>query len=141
MLSRAGQWLVRSGTQGPGGGVARYYRTDLERNHAVSTEITGYALSTLVYIKEMDGALAAARFLCRQAWDGQSMPFETEPAPQGQFTYFFDCGIIVRGLLAAWRATREQEFLDVAARLGESMATDFGSRHGVYLPILWVPEK
>lgn len=141
ILSRAGQWLVRSGIQRPGGGVARYYRTDLRRNHAVSTEITGYALSALLHINEMDCALAAARFLCRRAWNGQSMPFETEASPEGQFTYFFDCGIIVRGLLAAWRATREQEFLDVAAPLGESMAADFASRQGDYHPILKLPEK
>ena len=141
ILSRAGQWLVRSGIQRPGGGVARYYRTDLRRNHPVSTEITGYALSALLHINEMDCALAAARFLCRRAWNGQSMPFETEASPEGQFTYFFDCGIIVRGLLAAWRATREQEFLDVAAPLGESMAADFASRQGDYHPILKLPEK
>jgi hypothetical protein len=140
-LSRAGQWLVRSGVHEPGGGVARYYRTDLRRNHAVSTEITGYALSALLYINEMEGALAAARFLCRRAWDGQSMPFEIEPSPEGLFTYFFDCGIVVRGLVAAWRATREQAFLDVAARLGESMAVDFASRQGDYHPILKLPEK
>jgi len=121
--------------------VARYYRTDLRRNHPVSTEITGYALSALLHINEMDCALAAARFLCRRAWNGQSMPFETEASPEGQFTYFFDCGIIVRGLLAAWRATREQEFLDVAAPLGESMAADFASRQGDYHPILKLPEK
>jgi hypothetical protein len=133
--------LVRSGIQRPGGGVARYYRTDLRRNHPVSTEITGYALSALLHINEMDCALAAARFLCRRAWNGQSMPFETEASPEGQFTYFFDCGIIVRGLLAAWRATREQEFLDVAAPLGESMAADFASRQGDYHPILKLPEK
>ena len=121
--------------------MARYYRTDLRRNHPVSTEITGYALSALLHINEMDCALAAARFLCRRAWNGQSMPFETEASPEGQFTYFFDCGIIVRGLLAAWRATREQEFLDVAAPLGESMAADFASRQGDYHPILKLPEK
>ena len=49
-LSRAGEWFLRSGIQQPNGGVARYYRTDLERNHAVSTEITGYAASAFVYL-------------------------------------------------------------------------------------------
>ena len=52
------------------------------------------------------------------------MPFEIEPA---EFTYFFDCGIIVRGLLAAWRATGEQEFLDIAVATGDSMLRDFAS--------------
>jgi hypothetical protein len=34
----------------PDGGVARYYRLDLARNHAVSTEITGYAASAFVFL-------------------------------------------------------------------------------------------
>jgi hypothetical protein len=39
-ISRAGDWFVHSGIQESNGGVARYFRTDLNRNHAVSTEIT-----------------------------------------------------------------------------------------------------
>ncbi len=127
--------------------MARYYRTDLARNQAVSTEITGYALSTYMYLAEITqqerylaSALAAARFLTRQAWDGRSMPFETAPADR-LFSYFFDCGIIVRGLVAAWRVTREPEFLDVAVGVGQSMASDFAAPGGEYHPILSLPGK
>ena len=132
--------------------MARYYRADLQRNHAVSTEITGYAVSVFVYLhsltndpRYLDRAFAAARFLTRTAWDAarQSMPFEVMPferAPAA-FTYFFDCGIIARGLLALWRATSEQEFLDVAVALGQSMAADFASQDGDFHPILSLPGK
>jgi hypothetical protein len=132
--------------QTPGGGVARYYRADLGRNHAVSTEITGYAASALVFLhtltadeRYLDRARAAARFLTR-AWDAaiQSMPFEIAPA---EFTYFFDCGIVVRGLLSAWRATGDEEFLDCARAAGESMARDFAAPDGQFHPILELPEK
>ena len=101
--------------------MARYYRTDRRRNLPASTEITGYAASAFVYLhsvtkdaRYLDRALAAARFLAR-AWDpaSQTMPFEIEPAA---FAYFFDCGIVVRGLLSVWRATGEQEFLDTRRR-------------------------
>jgi len=146
-LSRAGEWFVRSGIQQPNGGVARYYRTDLERNHAVSTEITGYAASTFVYLhavtkdaRYLDRAVAAARFLTRTAWDSASrtMPFEIDPPA---FTYFFDCGIVVRGLVSVWRATADGEFLDVAAALGQSMVRDFASADGSFHPILSLPDK
>jgi hypothetical protein len=141
VLSRAAQWFVSSAIQEPGGGVARYYRTDLERNLPISTEITGYALSALLDLGQQTEALAAARFLCREAWNGCVMPFELEPSDGRLFTYFFDCGIIVRGLLAAWRATRDPEFLDVAAALGKSMITDFATVDGDYHPILELPGK
>jgi hypothetical protein len=146
-LRRAGQWLAHSGIQLPNGGVARYYRADLQRNAGVSTEITGYALSAFVFLHAVTGeeeylnrAHAAARFLTGVAWDRRNsvMPFELEPAA---FTYFFDCGIIVRGLLALWRVTRDQELLDVAAAVGESMACDFARDDGRYWPILSLPDK
>jgi len=126
--------------------VARYYRLDLGRNHAVSTEITGYAASALVFLHAVtndarypDRARAAARFLTG-AWDAASgsMPFEVAPA---QFTYFFDCGMVVRGLLAVWRLTGGQEFLDCANSVGRSMAHDFRAPDGQFHPILTLPAK
>jgi hypothetical protein len=145
-IHRAGTWFVRSGIQEPSGGVARYYRTDLQANHAVSTEITGYAVSTFVYLHSLTGdeqylerASAGARFLAAAWHTGlHAMPFELDPATH---TYFFDCGIIVRGLLAAWRATGTQEFLDIAVQIGTQMAADFPSPSGDLHPILLLPDK
>jgi hypothetical protein len=132
---------VCSGIQEPSGGVARYYRADLSRNHAISTEITGYAVSAFLFFEQPERAAAAARFLVRDAWNGDSMPFEVIPHAGGGATYFFDCGIIARGLLAAWRATREEEYLAVASALGRAMAADFASTDSDYHPILKLPEK
>jgi hypothetical protein len=143
LISRAGEWFLRSGIQEPGGGVARYYRADLQRNHPVSTEITGYTVSALLSLQQdqyMRPALEAARFLCREAWDGHTLPFETGSSQEPRFTYFFDCGIVVRGLLSAWRATADPEFLQVAQSLGDAMA-GFASPESEHHPILSLPEK
>jgi hypothetical protein len=147
-LSRAGEWFLRSGIHETNGGVARYYCSDLQRNQPVSTEITGYTVSALVYLhtvtkdeRYLERAVAGARFLARTAWNraSQIMPFEIDPAA---FTYFFDCGIVVRGLLSAWRTTGTDEFLDVAAALGRSMAADFTAADGDgFHPILSLPDK
>lgn len=144
-ISRAGDWFLNSGIQEPSGGVARYYRTDLERNAPVSTEITGYTASALVYLhavtgdtRYLDRAAAAARFLAG-AWQvGRgAMPFEvSEPA----FAYFFDSGIIVRGLLSVWRATGTAEFLETAASIGRHMVSDHANHDGFH-PILALPAK
>lgn len=146
-VSLAGEWLLRSGIQQPSGGVARYYRVDQGRDYAISTEITGYAASALVYLHALNGGQrclaageAAARFLVCKAWNaaGCAMPFEIDPP---RFTYFFDCGIIVRGLLAVWRATGNDEYLDKAAALGKAMQRDFAAPSGEFHPILELPEK
>ena len=149
-LHRAGCWFLHSGIQEPNGGVARYYRADLSRNAPVSTEITGYALSALVYLHEkfpdqayLDAAVRAAQFLTRMAWDKtlDAMPFEYGVTSNGSRspTYFFDCGIIARGLLSLWRVTAEWEFLDGAVRCGRSM---LHFRQGATIhPILLLPDK
>ena len=145
-LSRAGEWFVSSGIQESNGGVARYFRMDLGRNHDVSTEITGYAVSAFLYLHAVtsdaryrDRAHTAAAFLAFTAWDRELrvMPFEIDPA---RFTYFFDSGIVVRGLLAAWRAFRTDDFLQIAAAIGESMARDFAVA-GEFHPMLSLPGR
>ena len=138
LLEEAGCWFLHSGIQEPGGGVARYYRADLQRNAAVSTEITGYAVSALVYLGQTEAAVRAARYLTREAWDRDSSTFPFEPgSPQA---YFFDVGIIVRGLLAVWRATGEEEFRERAKEAALSLAFDFAG-DGVFHPVIELPEK
>jgi len=136
---RAGHWFQRSGIQNPEGGVARYYRVDLERNHAVSTEITGYAASTFIVLNMPESARSAARFLTA-AWNAAAgaMPFEIDPP---QFTYFFDCGIVVRGLIAVWRRTGSDDLLNCARAIGDSMARDFLAADGSFHPVLTLPGK
>jgi hypothetical protein len=127
--------------------VARFYRLDEQRALPVSTEITGYAVSALVYLHSLDkrapylqAAMKAARFLTRKAWDpvARRLPFELDPP---HLAYFFDCGIIVRGLLAVWRATGDDEFLETAVALGESMATDFAAQGGGFHPVISLPGR
>jgi len=147
LIDAAGRWFLHSGIQEASGGVARYYRSDVGQNARVSTEITGYAVSTLLFLHDrtrneeyLDAALRAARFLTRVAWDAKlsTFPFELTDGPR--FAYFFDCGIIVRGLLAAWRVTGESEFRDVAIAAGRAMLADFPSERGIH-PILALPDK
>lgn len=146
-LERAGCWFLNSGIQEPNGGVARYYRADLAKNASVSTEITGYAVSTFLYLHALSGrdeyldrARSAASFLTRSAWNDQllAMPFECGSGPP--LTYFFDCGIIVRGLLRLFHVTAEEEWLSGAERCAEAMR-EFRGVDGQYHPILSLPAK
>ena len=145
-LSQAGEWLLQSGIQAPNGGVARYYRSDLERNEPISTEITGYAASAFVYLFEKTGrtvfadrARRAADFLIQDAWDEelQTFPFEYPGRPPA---YFFDCGIIVRGLLAVWRMSGDERYLKAAVAGGHAMLRDFDAGADFH-PILELPSK
>jgi hypothetical protein len=143
----AGEWFLGSGIQEASGGVARYYFSDeRERNAPLSTEITGYAISALVNLyklrsetRYLDAACNAAVYLVN-AWDKDSsaMPFEAEAEKKQSF--FFDDGIIIRGLLSVWREFRNDDFLATAVKVGDSMARDHAD--GKYFaPIITMPEK
>ena len=147
-IHTAGRWFLQSGIQEASGGVARFYRSDERQNARVSTEITGYTLSALLFLHQrtgdsayLDAGLRAARFLTRSGWDHRlaTFPFEELNGDRG-LTYFFDSGIIVRGLLFAWRVTEDPEFRDRAIQAGQSMLADFPRREGIH-PILALPEK
>jgi hypothetical protein len=151
LLTAAGRWLLDSGIQNASGGVARYYRCDLGKNERVSTEITGYAVSAFLFFygrsgesEYLESALRAARFLSRTAWDPQLRAFPFEHSVNGDrppaLAYFFDTGIIVRGLLAAWRVTQEAEFRDIAIAAGRAMLADFCAPDAIH-PILTLPHK
>ena len=55
LLQAAGAWFLNSGIQDSSGGVARFYHTGIARRARVSTEITGYTVSTLVFLYERTG--------------------------------------------------------------------------------------
>jgi hypothetical protein len=115
----------------------------------VSTEITGYAVSTYVELGERLGgeewigrARKAAALLC-SAWDAhsQAMPFEWSSngdVPE-RHSYFFDNGIIARGLLRLWRRDGDPDLLRTAVACGRSMQRDFANEVDIH-PILSLPE-
>lgn len=145
-IDQASRWFLSSGIQHVQGGVARYFQSDKGQNAEISTEITGYAVSTYLLFFRSTGenhflkaAEAAADYLISQ-WDFQisAMPFEPIVGGKG-YSYFFDAGIIARGLLALWRVTGKSRFLQTARECGDSMRNVFFDGHQ-YAPIVSMPE-
>ena len=144
-IAAAGRWLLHSGIQSADGGVARFCEVAGAGNRPVSNEITGYAASAYAFLFEQtgeiayrDAAIRTARFLTRVAWrpDLGTFPFEnTAPVAPA---YFFDCGIIIRGLLAVHRLTGDKEFRDVAVAAARGMARDFLTPAAIH-PIVELP--
>ncbi len=145
ITERAGCWFLYSGIQESNGGVARYFLAEAGRNKAVSTEITGYAASALTYLHVVTGraefleaAVRAARFLTHDAWSQASHTFPFEPG--SSLAYFFDVGIIARGLSAVARAAEDESFRSRAQDAAMSLAFDFLG-DGAFHPVIELPEK
>jgi hypothetical protein len=151
ILASGAAWHLHSPIQEAHGGVARFHHTGSGENARISTEITGYFISSALDLHQrlgdpalLNAAVRAGNFLASQAWnpDIAAMPFEwpdTGDLPE-RASYFFDNGIIVRGLLRLWRETDDAAFLDAAVACGESMRRDFVNSVDIH-PILTLPSK
>ncbi len=139
------RWLIRSGIQDESGGVARYYRADVREYKSISTEITGYFISGLLRLHWPKGepppgpARRAGHFLIEHAFDPASglVFFERGDSadPRASLAYFFDCGIIIRGLLDLWKATSDRAYLDCAEKCGLAMSTKMSMVDGSFFPL------
>jgi hypothetical protein len=139
--------MLVSGIQLESGGVARYYLSDVKQNKPVSTEVTAYCVAGFLLLHErtgetryFDAALKAAHYLSDLAWDSQSssIPFECEDGPK--YGYFFDTGIIVRGLVSMWRKCEQKRILSIALECADFMADCFFVG-GDYSPVITLPDK
>jgi hypothetical protein len=81
-----------------------------------------------------EAAMDSARFLANDAWDRAAHTFPFEVASNR--AYFFDVGIIVRGLLS----TGAEEFCDRAREGALSLAFDFIG-DGTFHPVVSLPDK
>ena len=92
----------------------------------------------------LERARLTADFLCEEAWDSSLGLFPYEhPSPSDEsdhLGYFFDSGIVIRGLLAVWRVTREDRLLERSVEAAQSMLSVFRSEDG-YHPIIALPDK
>lgn len=149
-LARAGRWFLDSGIQEPSGGFSRFYRSEIQKNLPVSTEISGYAAKALVFLyrttknaEYLDAARRTAGFLTDQAWDPGLRLFPYEyPSPTAEsrhLAYFFDSGIIIRSLIALWQETREDRLIEISTEAARGMSAFWTGRD--YHAILSLPDK
>ncbi len=104
-----------------------------------------YLASALAYFHQrtgkqeyLDAAVRCAKFLSGPAWDNASHTFPFEPGSDR--AYFFDIGIIARGLMAVSRATGEKEFERRAHEAALSLGFDFLG-DSMFYPVISLPMK
>jgi hypothetical protein len=144
---RAGlAWLAHSGIQAASGGLSRYFAADTGQYRDISTEITGYAIQAYLGLPLpgepglLSHALRAGQFLCYDTGDQPTRLFPFEVAlsgfPPSERAYFFDCGIIIRALLALWNTTADPQYLERAESCGAAMMGQMSRVDGSFFPLL-----
>ncbi len=144
---RAGlAWLAHSGIQSESGGVSRYYAADAGQYREISTEITAYSIQGYLGLPLpgepglLSNALRAGQFLCYDTGNARLglFPFEVARSgfPPSNEVYFFDCGIIIRGLLALWSSTTDPLYLERAEHCGAALMGLMSRVDGSFFPLL-----
>ena len=145
ILEQAADWLLASGIQAPAGGVARYYRAHERRYQPISTEITGYTASALAFLHTTTGMPGLRERLRLTAeylagtWipELSIFPFETDDGTH-TLAYFFDTGIILRGLRAAARLDADPKWAPLVTAGARGMQRRFGAGQDIE-PVIELP--
>jgi uncharacterized protein YyaL (SSP411 family) len=144
----AERWLLRSGIQNldPSssafGAFNAWYDGDSKRYSYAFSEITGYGISTLLYLNNLkpeplliERARLAADWLMRTAWDSKYGGFQCRyDHLTGSFNNrvcSFDAGMCLPALVNLYRGTKENRYLESAIQVADwlvsSMQKDDGS--------------
>lgn len=153
----AARWLMRSGIQNTSkdpnrhGGVAAWYEPDKRLYPFLYSEITGYALSTLVFLNRIHprrevlvAAHRAARWLVRNALykeGGVKTRFylvKHYASPNYCFhygrVYAFDASMVGYGLIQLFKVSKKEEYLRAAEKILYFLTTKMMKADGSFHP-------
>lgn len=149
-LLRASAWLTGSGIQETetehAGGFYAYY-SSMDRSYSyLYSEITGYAISTLLYLDRILPFMSrdvyadfAASWLVDQAWVPDQGGFIAKFFPTQNKVlrqiYTFDTGMILNGMVNLYQETGNSYYLSVAAGAVEFIVDRMRSSNGMPYPI------
>jgi hypothetical protein len=132
----AAKWLLDSGIQSPEGGFFAWYNLN-EENHAyVYSEITGYAITTLLFLNKilnddvfLEKAKLAATWLIsyslhpcggvRTRLYAQDMHADKNYSFSGENIFSFDTAMALYGMINLYKMTKEDNFLKAAVTMGD----------------------
>ena len=155
-IAMAGEWILRSGiqnTEGARAGGFNAWYDPSEKNYSyVYSEITGYGITTLLYLEELfgdeeclDRAIAAADWLMSEAvhpsggvktrdYYGEMDEADRYSFDSGNI-YAFDNGMVLYGAVNLFRRTEDRKYLDFARSIADFMIEKMGRPGGLFFAI------
>ncbi|MBN2067707.1 MAG: hypothetical protein JW744_04525 [Candidatus Diapherotrites archaeon] len=150
-IALAQNWLLHSGIQAKSGAFNSWLDLDSETYPFAYSEITGYALTTLVFLNgegkgsHIESASSAAKWLEEEAVtkEGAVKARQYHDANQAdkRFSFkegnifSFDCGMVMKGFLSFYNQTGKKSYLAAAKRIASFLDEKMGRKgemHAVY---------
>lgn len=152
-LELASRWLVNSGIQSSGGGVYAWYDLKEKAYSYVYSEITGYAITTLLYLTDIFNdrnfikkAEAAASWILNksvhQSGGVKTRLYNDDERADNAYSFVgknlfsFDTGMVLYGMINLYKKNGKEEFLEASKRMADFltdiMQNEDGSLSAVY---------
>jgi len=152
-LDLAANWMLSSGIQSKEGGFYAWYDLKEKSPSFVYSEITGYAITTLLFLKNiynddiyLTKAKQAAAWINNYALLKQggvkTRLYENDSSADklysfsGENIFSFDLGMVLYGMINLYKATKEKVFLESSIKMADflldKMYKKDGSLHAIY---------
>ncbi|MFC1570705.1 glycoside hydrolase family 88 protein [Candidatus Omnitrophota bacterium] len=155
-IKSAKEWLLNSGIQNNegarSGGFNSWYDMDERGYSYVYSEITGYGITTLLYLSKrlddkecLEKAVNAAQWLMSKAWHScggvktrdyyWDMKGTDHYSFDNQNIYAFDNGMVFYGMTNLYRKTEKKEYLEFASQIADFLLKDMMTRDGLFYAV------
>ncbi len=145
-ISLAENWILNSGIQNLDknseayGGFNAWYDADQKLFSFTYSEITGYGISTLLYLDKLnknslfaDRAKAAADWLIERAYDENEAFFcRYEDGKFMDRFCTFDAGMCLNALANLYKAAKDEKYLEVSRRVADWLVNKMQKKNGSF---------
>ena len=152
LFDLAKQWLLHSGIQSNGGGFYAWYDLDNRKYSYLYSEITGYGISTLLFLYSIckdaefierarqaaDWIISSSLYPCggikTRLYQNDNRADKTYSF-SGQNIFSFDTGMVLYGMINLYKVTGDERFLDISNILAHFLLDNMQNKDGSLSPI------
>lgn len=154
----ATQWMLNSGIQSKEGGFYAWYDLAKKSPSFVYSEITGYAITTLLFLKNvysndiyLEKAKKAASWIINRALQPsgavRTRLYENDSLADklysfsGENIFSFDSGMVLYGMINLYKSTKEKIFLEHSVKIADFLLDKMHKKDGSFYAIYNVNAK
>ncbi|MEW6407146.1 MAG: DapH/DapD/GlmU-related protein [Patescibacteria group bacterium] len=125
-------WIINSGLQAKNGGFYAWLDLNANAYSYIYSEITGYGITTLLFLNELKKAELAADWIIKKS----IQPCGGVRTGKGEFDnlFTFDTGMVLYGLINLFKAAKKQEYLNISKKIADFLLANQRS-NGSLAPI------
>lgn len=134
-LKSSASWILNSGLQARNGGFHSWFDLDANKYAYLYSEITGYGITTLLFLNKLKKAELAANWIIRESM--QSCGGVRTGKGEFDNLFTFDTGMVLYGMVNLFKAAKKDEYLNASKKIADFLVHNQrknGSMAPIYSP-------